>query len=797
MTRALAALAVLAALLLPPPPPLPAEEPPPAPPAEAPHRVNRVFRHRGAPREAVFKETGSAAFGKETEAAVEAALDWLVRHQSPSGAWDVDGFTAACGADPCEGKGSAFYDPGVTGLSLLALLGAGVRPGAADARSRAADLGLRWLAGLQDEQGCFGSRAMTHFIYNHAIASLAMAEAWALTGDPLWRSPAQRGLDFVLECRNPGRAWRYGVRPGDNDTSVTGWMCMALQTGAWGGLRVPVTPFREAISWLDEVTDPGTGRTGYTARGNGPARPQELMDRYPSEKSESLTAISVAVRWLCGRGAADPLTGKGMALLRATPPVWDHPAGSIDFYYWHYGTQAALQSGGEDWRKWQAALVKAALAGQVRDEKSHARGSWPARDPWAGEGGRIYGTALLALCLEAPYRLARVGDGAPERTSLSLATEPPGAAVRIGGEYLGTTPLQGVLVPPGRAELEIRHPATRDLAIPVSPEPLQSLDLGKVVLEAGARVDLSALPPGVKAWHEGRKVSGVAPVRPGRVRLLLTQPRALSRVLLLEVPDGATAVPELPALPAARDWSGASTREIPGPPAGAEGPREIPAGVRLVEGRWWLEKDGSELVRIPARTAEEEGRTVVRAPALFAGRCEVTVEQFEKYAAETHRPVPKQPSGSSREHPVVGVSCLEAEAYAAWAGGRLPTPEEWLQAASVGISPGADGGGPSWPWGAFDGEEARLLRGPGEPAKRPAKVGSFPGGMGATGILDVVGNAAEWCMESVTTGEGPQRWTRVHRRLMGGSWLEASLSREGGVGKAEADAGFRFVVPAR
>ena len=52
----------------------------------------------------------------------------------------------------------------------------------------------------------------------------ALAEAYALSRAPRLREPAQKAIDFIQMAQNPYLAWRYGVRPQDNDTSVTAWM---------------------------------------------------------------------------------------------------------------------------------------------------------------------------------------------------------------------------------------------------------------------------------------------------------------------------------------------------------------------------------------------------------------------------------------------------------------------------------------------------------------------------------------------------------------------------------------------
>jgi len=345
--------------------------------------------------------------GAETGPAVEAALDWLIRHQSPDGRWDADGFEACCKGTKCGMPGGPLFDPGVSALALLAFSGYGEtyktpRFGAA------VRIGLKWLKGVQDADGCFGPRTSSHFVYNHAIATLAMCDMFGMTRSPLFKSSAQQGIDFILQCQNPYLAWRYGVRPGDNDTSVTAWMVWALDAGKAAGLAVEPASLDGARAWLDQVTDPATGRVGYTKRGNGPARPQELMDRFPASRTESMAALGVLTRMHCGADRADPVVAKGLDLLAKVPPTWSTRDGSIDFYYWHFGTMAMFHAGGDRWKKWNESMKTALVDHQRRGAEDDARGSWDPLDPWATEEGRVGATALNTLTLETYYRYRRI-----------------------------------------------------------------------------------------------------------------------------------------------------------------------------------------------------------------------------------------------------------------------------------------------------------------------------------------------------------------------------------------------------
>ncbi len=318
----------------------------------------------------------------DPEAAVAAGVEWLVRNQTANGSWSGDG------------SESVVFTPGLTGLSVLALLDAGHTLTEGE-HQEAVKRGVRYLETIQDDEGCLGPRSHPQWIYNHAIGALALARAYGASDRPEARkAAAQKAVDFLAVARNPYFAWRYGVKPGDDDPSVTAWAMHALHEAEAAELVVDEQANEGALALLQKVTDPDYGRAGYLMRGSGPARPMELMDEFPAHLSESMTAAGLSIRLMIGGDAAKgPVFDLGVKLLRGVPPKTTAEDGSpLDYYYWWWGAYALQQVGGDAWTEWRAALDTALVATQ-KTEGDDA-GSWDPDSVWGKTGGRVYVTAI-------------------------------------------------------------------------------------------------------------------------------------------------------------------------------------------------------------------------------------------------------------------------------------------------------------------------------------------------------------------------------------------------------------------
>jgi len=194
---------------------------------------------------------------------------------------------------------------------------------------------------------------------------------------------------------------------------------------------------------------------------------------------------------------------------------------------------------------------------------------------------------------------------------------------------------------------------------------------------------------------------------------------------------------------------------IPQPP---EGMVYVPGGA------FWMGSDTGDKYEKP--------RHEVNIPPFFIDRLEVTNREYALFVgATTHRAPPHWRNGmydaDEASRPVTGVDWHDANAYANWAGKRLPTEAEWEFAAR-----GTDGR--LYPWG--NSWKENVANADATSKHQIIDVGTLPDGVSPFGVLDLIGNAWEWTADSIQAYPGnslPINLSQDYKIIRGGSWKDS------------------------
>jgi serine/threonine-protein kinase len=155
----------------------------------------------------------------------------------------------------------------------------------------------------------------------------------------------------------------------------------------------------------------------------------------------------------------------------------------------------------------------------------------------------------------------------------------------------------------------------------------------------------------------------------------------------------------------------------------------------------------------PVLHGPSDERAVV--PAFYIDATEVTNEQYAGFCRATAHPLPPGFPPARGELPVVNVTISDADAFAKWAGKRLPDAIEWEKAAR-----GSRGG--KYPWGnAADPSRANVSDNPKLP-RELLPADSMPQHASPSRALHMVGNAAEFVRNTYRPdGEMIERFSRI------------------------------------
>ena len=325
---------------------------------------------------------------RSSEKAVKAGLEWLARHQYPDGSWNFDHTRSECNGQ-CKDPASRYFKAraAATGLALLCYMGAGHTQ--EDGRyKRVVTRGIYALGNMYklDKNGASFWDPEGR-MYSHGIATMAICEAYALTGEPALREPAQAAINYTCYAQDPrGGGWRYSPRQ-KGDTSVVGWQIGALKSGYLSNLSVPPQVVQRAGNFLDSMNNDDGSRYFY--------------DENRADGHAACTAIGALCRMYMGVKKEEPGIKNAVEYLSERGPS------KSDVYYNYYAAQALFHyTGGKGpmWKKWNEKMREQLVSTQATE--GHEAGSWaPVGSGHAANAGRVFTTAMSTMTLEVYYRM--------------------------------------------------------------------------------------------------------------------------------------------------------------------------------------------------------------------------------------------------------------------------------------------------------------------------------------------------------------------------------------------------------
>jgi hypothetical protein len=349
--------------------------------------LNPVIRSRCSPEDRLARlhATGGTP---ECETAVEKGLEWLQATQNPDGSWssgDVVGYTGLgllCFLGRCETPASLKYGDTVT-RAIIYLID----------------------VGMKNDGRMAGNFAANSWVYEHAIATYALAEAYTFCNQlgipiPHLRETVEKAGRIIIDHQNEtgGWAYRYETRGGHVDSSVTAWQMQALKAMEYTGLPFEglTRTANRGTAYLESLQHESGGfgyRTANSPAGN-------------TGGYFTMTGGSTLALQLWGKGNSSAVRNGARYIEQHSKFEYDGPYSDLLGVY--YEAQVMMHRGGAQWRAYNAMIRDELLRGQDSD------GSWKPVNtqsdrPIRAVGARFtththYRTCLAILSLEVYYR---------------------------------------------------------------------------------------------------------------------------------------------------------------------------------------------------------------------------------------------------------------------------------------------------------------------------------------------------------------------------------------------------------
>lgn len=366
------------------------------------------------PGQSGVREEGRKGVGLEesggdstTEEAVEEGLQWLASVQDDDGKWDSDGFMehyipgATDNERYMENPGRTYSDIGITGLCLLAFTGIGNTHETGKYSNNIA-LAKKFLLSEQRSEGGFGKTNWAATMYDHALATLALADLYLISKDNELKKPLEKAIKYLIDQQNLSGGWDYdqcwGKKPTSTrgDLSISCFAIMAVVSCKAAG--IPIS--KEFLLSLKEFLTKYTTESGSGIYANQDPR---------HESSIAITAAASFARKLLGEKSTSSIQKKQLEIIKKNKPTSPNPNPQQEvngIWYLYYGAlrfSIDKKDHENEWNVWNTLFKNVVI--QHRCKTGKRKGSFNPSDIYSSWGGRLCSTAMSILCLQVYYRL--------------------------------------------------------------------------------------------------------------------------------------------------------------------------------------------------------------------------------------------------------------------------------------------------------------------------------------------------------------------------------------------------------
>ncbi|MCC6575650.1 MAG: hypothetical protein IT462_17860 [Planctomycetes bacterium] len=367
-------------------------------PAGAPIDAQAWFRLRSQSREKKIEYLGSV----ELYEALDRSLGYLRRTQEQDGGW---GFKDPLpGAIPREADLREIKRVELTAAALLAYLGDGhSSKESAAGYDLQVSRGVKFLLSKQQPDGQIGPDA-NDVVLCHALATLALLEDYALTGDVAMKQPVRKACRWLAQSFAEGGTGKLGAFPYRRGQGPS------LMTSVWGYLALASA--RNVL--VPEADVPKSRLEGLMTWFADESRSRAVLEDQQDALNGDLvpTAAAAVLTLFAGDEGFDLRRASYLERIQREAvdldPKGNHDRAEADMRYAFFGSLAHTLHSGDDGKtsNWEDNLGKNILKHQVRD--GALEGSFENSGYYADLYGRVFSTAFAALSIENAYRVSLI-----------------------------------------------------------------------------------------------------------------------------------------------------------------------------------------------------------------------------------------------------------------------------------------------------------------------------------------------------------------------------------------------------